>query len=264
MARGRFISKTISENEELASVPIEAALLFTWCIPHLDREGRMSGNPELIKATTCPLRPEIDSGSIPDLLRSLAGTGLVRWYEVEGRSVLAFPGFERHQVGLRRDREAASRYPAWDSKNGTDLLRTNSGSTPDLLRTSSRPSEVKVSLSQVKVAAGAAPEKNPSWSSEACDVWQEVTGGSPPGGRIGKALKPLVREHGRRQVLANFERYLVHHREEGRLEFANPQDFASRYGYYASSNGHATTSSPFAPDSRVLSRAELDAMYPDG
>jgi uncharacterized protein YdaU (DUF1376 family) len=37
--------------------------------------------------------------------------------------------------------------------------------------------------------------KAPSWSAEACDDWQAHLG-TPPGGRIGNALKPLVKAHG--------------------------------------------------------------------
>jgi hypothetical protein len=256
VARGRFISKTISENEELAQVSLEAALLFTWCIPHLDREGRMSGNPDLIKATACPLRPEIDSGSIPDLLRTLGGVGLVHWYEVDGRQVLFFPKFHDHNKGLKYDREAASRYPDWCSESGTDLLRTNSGPTPDQVRTNSPVREVKGR--EEKVAADAAP-KAASWSHEACEVWREVAGGTPPGGRIGKALKPLVAEHGKRQVLAVWERYLAEHRDEGRLEFANPQDFAAKYGYYAG-NGAQKSESPFPDDPTVNAHLIREAL----
>lgn len=116
VADGRFVSRSIGQNEQLARVSLDAALLFTWCVPHVDVEGRMTGNPELIKATVCPLRPEITVGRIPGLLRQLVREGLVLWYETGGRQYLALPGFSRQQKGLRKDREAPSRIPSPQGK----------------------------------------------------------------------------------------------------------------------------------------------------
>lgn len=155
MANGRFLSKSISLNQQLARVSLEADYLFARCIPHLDIEGRMPGHPSLVKSLACPLRDEITEADIPRLLVELASAkvddeGLVRWYESSGVQVLEFPGFHRHQQGLRKNREAASKLPAF-SRHATDLvevyaqqsvtaaLRSNSGVTPDLLRTNSGP-----------------------------------------------------------------------------------------------------------------------------
>ena len=72
MPEGRFISKTIAHSEDLAGVSFHADYLFTRCIPHLDREGRMNGNAELVKAIAVPLRKEITAETIPALLAELA------------------------------------------------------------------------------------------------------------------------------------------------------------------------------------------------
>lgn len=144
MPEGRFVSKTISQNEQLAGVSLVADYLFGRCIPHLDRDGRMPGHPELVKSIACPMRKEIQSGVIPDLLRSLGGAGLLKWYEVEGKQILEFPGFRRHQKGMRVDREAESRYPPSDSGGARDLLRTYSGPTTDKVGVSRSISEVEV------------------------------------------------------------------------------------------------------------------------
>lgn len=155
MPEGRFVSRGIAHSEQLAAVPLEADFLFTRCIPHLDRDGRMSGNPTIIKAMVCPLRPEITPGSIPDLVRTLSGVGLVRWYECDGKQILEFPKFAAHQKGMKYDREAASRYPAFDSKCCIDLTTQTenhkSGPNPDEVRTRSGSSPPKLSLSEVEV-----------------------------------------------------------------------------------------------------------------
>lgn len=117
MAEGRFLSRSISTNEQLASVSFEAAMLFTWCIPHLDVEGRLAGNAMYLKSNVVPLRDEITLRKIPKLLAELAaavdrqGQPLVIWYEAGRQQVLQFPGFAGQQKGLRKDREAASKLP---------------------------------------------------------------------------------------------------------------------------------------------------------
>lgn len=141
MPDGRMLSKSISHSFQLAEVSLEADYLFARCIPHLDREGRMPGNPRLVKSIACPLREEIPLEAIPALLCELAKVKLIRWYSVDGQEVVEFPGFQNHQKGARFEREAASRLPAHTSAGVVDLLRTNSGPTPAKVRVS----EVKLS-----------------------------------------------------------------------------------------------------------------------
>jgi hypothetical protein len=141
MPEGRFVSKSISQNEELARVSFKADYLFGRCIPHLDRDGRMAGNPALVKSITCPLREEIQAEDIPELLTELAMADFVIWYEVDGKQLLEFPRFKVHQKGMKHDREAASRFPPSTSKKAQDLVRSNSGAEAD---------EVPLSRSEVK------------------------------------------------------------------------------------------------------------------
>ena len=118
MAEGRFVSRSIATNEQLAGVSFLADYLFVRCVPHLDVEGRMTGNPTLIKAKVAPLRPEMTVDKIPELIQELAraldrhGEPLLVWYAVADMRVLHFPGFSRQQKGLRRDRESPSKLPS--------------------------------------------------------------------------------------------------------------------------------------------------------
>ena len=43
--------------------------------------------------------------------------------------------------------------------------------------------------------------------------------------------------HGELQVLGNWDAYLARMVQEGRAEFANPQDFAARYGVHSNGSG---------------------------
>lgn len=141
MARGRFLSNQISENEELGDLaechgpwPL---IVHAWMIPHLDVEGRTAGNPRVIKGRVFPMLP-ITAKEVAEALRQLADAGLIRWYVAEcGTKVVSYPKFAEHQVGLRRNREAPSRFPAWDCDTCKAMnqpqLRSTSGATPDQL-----------------------------------------------------------------------------------------------------------------------------------
>lgn len=158
MPDGRFLSRSIAHDLELNAVSIEADYLFARCIPHLDREGRMAGHPEQVKSICVPLRKELTAENVDWCLEELAEADLLLWYEVEGRPILEFPRFDRHQKGLRKDREAESIFPSSKVQKAqplTTLLRSYSGVGPEQLRSrsaSTRPKSSEVKLSQAKVS----------------------------------------------------------------------------------------------------------------
>lgn len=81
--------------------------------------------------------------------------------------------------------------------------------------------------SKPKTTAG-----RPGWVTEAGERWKEAFGGEPSWGRLGKALKPVVAAYGETEVLKQWVLYLAAMGKAGRVAFATPEDFASRYGYY--------------------------------
>ncbi len=171
MPDGRFLSKCIAHDLELNAASLEADYLFARCIPHLDREGRMAGHPEQVKSITVPLRKEVSAEEVDRCLGELAEAGLVLWYEVEGRPILEFPRFDRHQRGLRKDREAESIFPSSKVQKAqrlTTLLRSRSGVGPEEVRSrsaSSRPKLSKAKGSEVKKTSS--PKPPPSDPDEA-------------------------------------------------------------------------------------------------
>jgi hypothetical protein len=82
---------------------------------------------------------------------------------------------------------------------------------------------------QREAANGRQPE---GWTAKACESWQKHMGGAAPGGRIGKALKPLVVKFSEGPVLEAWDEYLSSHVRAGTGQFANANDFATRYGYF--------------------------------
>ena len=129
MARGRFLCKDISLDMKVGSLSDDTArLLFTWMIAHLDREGRIFGEPHLVKAQIFP-RSKISVAKIEKYLREMETFSLIYRYFNGKERYIYFPNFEKHQVGLRKDKEAPSVIPAPDGNVPTESLPTSDGVT---------------------------------------------------------------------------------------------------------------------------------------
>jgi ribosomal protein L12E/L44/L45/RPP1/RPP2 len=112
-------------------------------------------------------------------------------------------------------------------------------------------------------------EKTPaekSWTAKACDSWMAQLDGTPPGGRIGQALKPLIAKYGETDVLENWGAYLTTLVAQGRGAFATPADFAGRYGYYKEhgtrrpDNGRPARTQAAADEQFVRNRQAIDSL----
>lgn len=139
MARGRFISKEISLDKKVNSLSSPWSMLaFTWLISSADVEGRTYGDPCLVKSIVFPRQPAITVEQVEGFIREWDAAGLIIWYEVEGEKYIYFPNFEKHQVGLRKDREPESTIPPMTAER----IRQTSGNVPD---------EIPVKLSKGKL-----------------------------------------------------------------------------------------------------------------
>lgn len=274
MANGRFLSKTIAVSVQLASVSDQAETLFYRMLPHLDQDGRMEGDPKLVKAIAAPLKESLTVARITELLHELIaskdadGEGLVQWYTAKGKMVLQFPGFGRHQAGLRKDREATSRLPAFDksatlvpppavtprggrrrSGDGPAPDRRQSGSTPD--EGPRKGSEVKEEvLVEVKGAADAANgTARGGWPAEFAALLKPIGLFEVP--RVGKALRPLVDEYGldrARDMVAAYAAFAPHMDRAGQVDpklnqpqFCSPEKLAQTAGFWYEYTAPLTT-----------------------
>ncbi|MFC1946086.1 hypothetical protein ACFLW1_02685 [Chloroflexota bacterium] len=79
-ARGRMLAPTISVSERVAALTIKAALLFTWMLSHADDQGRLSGDPNTVKALIVPLRRDISVEDVERALSDLEDVGLIKLY----------------------------------------------------------------------------------------------------------------------------------------------------------------------------------------
>ena len=113
-------------------------------------------------------------------------------------------------------------------------------------KTEDRRQKTETATERISAPVVAVPKPAP-WSREACDDWQRRFEGTAPGGRIGKALKPLVEKHGWAEVRSAWRSYL----EATEPEFASPSRFANTYGSW---NGTS------APAVAPKDKARLDSM----
>jgi hypothetical protein len=112
MPRGRIISKSISRSEKVASLSLAGKLLFTWLIPHTDREGRLEADVWKIKDIV-PFIDEINPKNIPSLLSDMQGADLIHYYGDGNCKYLQIKDFEKYNTHAK-DREAESVIPAPD------------------------------------------------------------------------------------------------------------------------------------------------------
>jgi hypothetical protein len=122
VAEGRILKRTISSDERVAQLSSHSALLYTMCIPHLDRDGRIEGHPIILRGKVVPYIAGRHGSEWTDLLvegymnewiatlderQNIAP--LVLRYCVRGMWACWFPGFKNQRI--RYDREAPSVLP---------------------------------------------------------------------------------------------------------------------------------------------------------
>jgi hypothetical protein len=97
VAKGRFISKGISQSDQVAALSSDRArLMFTWMIPHADVHGQLPAHPLKLKGQVLTML-DVSAAEVEEALQEMERVGLVRLYEVEGTRYLWFPGWSRHQ-----------------------------------------------------------------------------------------------------------------------------------------------------------------------
>jgi hypothetical protein len=128
--RSRSIKPGLFKNEELASLPVAARMLFVglWCLA--DREGRLEDRPKRIKAELFPY----DNLDVDALLDKLATKGFVHRYGAETPCIV-IPKFKLHQNPHRN--EAPSVLPAPD-----EIATLREGFVPRTVRLGLTPSSL--------------------------------------------------------------------------------------------------------------------------
>ena len=104
MAQKRMIDKKISVSEQVADLPVEAQLIFTWSIPHSDDLGLLPRSPRTLKAMVVPMwdmNVETFGNHVEDIVKQ----GLLQEYHhTDGTKYLRVVKFTQHQT-LKKDRK---------------------------------------------------------------------------------------------------------------------------------------------------------------
>jgi DnaD/phage-associated family protein len=201
MARGRMIASTVATDKRLNSL---------MAIPHLDRDGLILGDTMPLLGKVCPRRNEF-MGHMENIIAEWVYTGLVIAYECDEGTILYFTGFGKNQTGIRYEREAPSAYPVPPdyrrTESGLELCdneasQTNSGLTPDELRTNSARvgagarAEVKSKLNKTNTGDGS------DWRS-VVDAYQQEIGVITPG--VSEEIKAYYDEIGAAMLIDAFK-----------------------------------------------------------
>ena len=134
MARGRMINKEICADKKIHALSCDTSrLAFTWLVVFADREGRVRGDPALVRSMVFPRRDDVTIAEIEGYIQEWADCGLVVWYEANDDLWIWFQGFEKNQLGLRKEKEPASIIPPL-----TDDCRIIGGTSPDKVRLNGR------------------------------------------------------------------------------------------------------------------------------
>lgn len=138
MAEGRMLKKRIAKSKKIAALKTDSArFLYLAIYPHVDIEGRIEADIEIIRGDCIP-RLRWTNKKIDNCLEDLDRIGLIVLYEIEGHKYLEITRFSDFQT-LRKDREAESEIPPPPAE-----LQRNSSGTPPEVKLS------KVKLSKVK------------------------------------------------------------------------------------------------------------------
>jgi len=131
-----MISKDITLDKRVNDLSDDTSrLAFTWLITFADREGRTHGDPALLRSLLFPRRIDVSIEQIKSYIKEWQDAGLIVWYESNNDLWIAFPKFDKHQIGMRKDREPESVIPpppiVFTGEELPDDIRNNAGSNPD-------------------------------------------------------------------------------------------------------------------------------------
>lgn len=106
-----MLSKSISTSKKLNRVSDQAALLFSWTLPHLDDYGNMDGSVGQLKAIVIPSR-SWSASKVEKSRNELLSIGAWILYEADNEPYIHCEKFDDFQT-FKGDRERLSLYPKY-------------------------------------------------------------------------------------------------------------------------------------------------------
>lgn len=195
-----FLHERLFAQESATGLPLRLAFAGLWC--QADREGRFRWRPAVLKLGILPY----DNLNFEEILAALEEAALVIGYESEGETYGVIPTFAKHQKC--HPREAQSVIPAPPKEARPRLALGTPKVSPRRALGRKRPpvstsvsTSVSVSTSASKIteapqngADPAGPPAAENWPAEAYELWKDI--GILDPGRLGRAIKPAVKEYG--------------------------------------------------------------------
>lgn len=120
----RIIKESICRSDSIDSLSWFEEVLFYRLIVSCDDYGRFDGRPAVIKGACFPLKDDITKKHISEAIDKLSTVGLVRGYEVQGRSYLQLTTWNCHQ----QIRAKKSKYPSPDESCDKNQSNDKNGS----------------------------------------------------------------------------------------------------------------------------------------
>lgn len=109
--RIRTIKPEFWTDQTLQRQPLGARLTFIGLWSLADDEGRLEGDPVLLRSLIHPSDPKVTQRAFNDWLQGLEQAGRIRRYEVEGMPYIDIPRFKSHQ---RVDKPRPSVLPSYE------------------------------------------------------------------------------------------------------------------------------------------------------
>lgn len=122
----RFIYPQVATSLTLTKLSPLGELLFWRILPQADDQGRLPGDPKLIKAIACPLRKEFTEDNIPLFLSELENAELIIRYSNSTDQYIQIAKWWEYQSSMRRI--FPSRYPP--PKGWKDIIKGVVPETP--------------------------------------------------------------------------------------------------------------------------------------
>src|SRR5690554_663477 len=105
MARGRFISNSISTSKKFARLATnDHRLMYLMLVPHVDADGRHDADPRILNGQVYTLLG-LTTERVEAALYDMRDVGLIHLYEVEGDPFLEIVGFLEHNTPHHREKK---------------------------------------------------------------------------------------------------------------------------------------------------------------
>ena len=115
----RIIKESICYSDDLDKLTPFEETVFYRLLVRVDDFGRIDARPGFLKSMLFVTKQGITEKNIKEAVARMASLGLVRLYEVDGKSFLMFPKWHLHQ----RVRNSKEKYPSpQDADMGNDVL----------------------------------------------------------------------------------------------------------------------------------------------